>query len=114
MGLLCLAWAILGLVMANIIIIEFKNKVIKPLMNDSTIKLYCQYVDVTLLIVKPQDFSLIHKLFNGCGKNLPLFCLKMKFSVFFAWTCHEIESRFIGRTLILGYMEIIQVLYHLQ
>ena len=40
----------LGPVMANIIKTELENKVIKLLINDGTIKFYCQYVDDTLLI----------------------------------------------------------------
>ena len=37
---------------------------------DGTIKFYCQYVDDTLLVVKPQDISCIHKLLNSFDKNL--------------------------------------------
>ena len=47
-----------------------QKKQIKPLMNDGTIKLYCRYVDDTLLVVKPQSVSCIHKLLNGFDKNL--------------------------------------------
>ena len=47
----------LGSVMANIVMTELENKVVKPLMNDGTIKFYCRYVDDTLLVVKPQDVS---------------------------------------------------------
>ena len=45
-------------------------KVIKPLMGDSTITFYCRYVDNTLLVVKPQHVSRIHKLSNGFDKSL--------------------------------------------
>ena len=31
--------------MANVIMTELENNVIKPLLNDGTIKFYCQYVD---------------------------------------------------------------------
>ena len=44
----------LGPVMANIIMTELENKVIKPLMSDGTIKFCCWYVDDTPLVVKPQ------------------------------------------------------------
>ena len=47
----------LGSVMANIVMTELENKVVKPLMNDGTIKFYCRYVDDTLLVVKPQDVN---------------------------------------------------------
>ena len=50
--------------------IDLENKVIKPLMNVGTIKFYFRYIDDTLLIVKPQDLSRIHKLLNGFDKNL--------------------------------------------
>ena len=49
---------------------ELENKVIKPLMDDGSIKLYCRYVDDTLLVVKLQDVSRVHKLLNGFDKNL--------------------------------------------
>ena len=52
----------LGPIMANIIMTELEDKVIKPLINDSTIKFYCRYVDITLLVVKPQDVSRIKKI----------------------------------------------------
>ena len=38
-------------------------------MSDSTIKFYCRYID-TLLAVKPNDASRIHKLLNGFDKYL--------------------------------------------
>ena len=56
-------------VVANIIT-ELEEKVIKPLINDGTIKFYCRYVDDTLFVVKPQDVSHIHKLLNSFVKNL--------------------------------------------
>ena len=56
--------------MANIIMTELENKVIKPLMNDGTIKLCFRYVDHTLVALKPQEVSRIHKLLNGFDKNL--------------------------------------------
>ena len=60
----------LGPVMANIIMTELENKIIKRFMNDSTINVYCRYAEDTLLVVKPQDVSRIHKLLNGFDKNL--------------------------------------------
>ena len=38
-------------------------------MNDVTIKFYCLYVEDTLLVVKSQDISRIHKLLNAFDKN---------------------------------------------
>ena len=62
--------SLLGPVMANIIKTELENKVIKPPINNDTIKFHCWYVDDTLLVVKPQNISCIHKLLNGFDKNL--------------------------------------------
>ena len=59
----------LGPVMTNIIMTELENKVIKPLINDGTIKFYCRYVENTLLVVKPQDVSRIRELLNSFDKN---------------------------------------------
>ena len=59
----------LGPVMTNIIMTELENKVIKPVINDGTIKFYCRYVENTLLVVKPQDVSRIRELFNSFDKN---------------------------------------------
>ena len=95
----------LGPVMANIIMTELEDKVIKPLMNDGTIKFYCWYVDDTLL-VKLQDVSRIHKLLNSFDKNLKFTVDLFENEVphFSTSKCHRMESRFTGRTLILGYM----------
>ena len=57
-------------VLANIMKTKLESKVIKPLMNNGTVKFYCQYVDDTLLVVKQQDVSRVHKLLNGFFKNL--------------------------------------------
>ena len=45
--------SLLGPVMANIITADLENKVVKLLINDDPIKLFCRYVDNTLLVVKP-------------------------------------------------------------
>ena len=58
-----------GLVMANIKN-ELENEIIKPLMNNGTIKLYCQLVDDTLLVVSPQDVNRVHNLLNSFENNL--------------------------------------------
>ena len=102
----------LARVMANIMT-EQENKVIKSLINDGTTKFYCRYVDNTLDVVKPQDVSGIHKLLNSFDKNLKFTIdhLEMKYPIFSTWECHRMESQFTGRTLILGYMLIIKVLY---
>ena len=48
----------LGPVMANIIMTELEDKVIKRLINDGTIKFYCRYVDDTLLVVNHKTLVL--------------------------------------------------------
>ena len=63
-------------VMASIILTELGNKIIKPLINNGTVKFYCRYVDDKLLVVKPQDVSRIDKLLKGLDRNL-------KFTVYF-------------------------------
>ena len=60
----------LGPVMANIIMTELENKVIKSLMNYVTKKVYCGYVDDILLVLKPQNVSPIHQLLNDFHKTL--------------------------------------------
>ena len=49
----------LGPVLANIILTEFEQIVINPLINSGVIKLYCSYVEDTLLLVKREiiDFD---------------------------------------------------------
>ena len=54
--------------MANIIMTELENQIIKPLINDGTIKFYYRYVDDTILVVKLQDVSRFHKLLNSFDK----------------------------------------------
>ena len=41
-------------------------------MNDGTAKFYWQYIDDTLLVVKPQNVSRIHKMWNGFYLNLQI------------------------------------------
>ena len=66
----CKHGSLLGPVMANIKMTEIENKVIKTLINDGTVKFYCRYVDETLLVVKSQDVSCIHKLLKSFDENL--------------------------------------------
>ena len=55
--------------MANIMT-ELENQIMKPLINDGTIKFYCQYVHDILLAVKHRDVSWIYSLLNTFDKNL--------------------------------------------
>ena len=60
----------LGPVLANIIMTELENKIIKPLITDGTIKFYSRFVDDTLLIVKHENVKQIHDQLNKFDKNL--------------------------------------------
>ena len=104
--------SLLGPVMANIMMTELENKVIKPLTNYGTVKFYCWYVGHTLRVVKPQDTSHIHEL-NGFDKNFKftIDLLDNEVDPFFSTRkSYRMESRFTGRTLTLCYIWIIQVL----
>ena len=45
----------LGPVLANIIMTELEEKVIRKFVEDGIIKLYGLYVDDTILVIKPKD-----------------------------------------------------------
>ena len=57
-------------VVANILMTEFENIVIKKLVDDGTIKFYGRYVDDTLILMKPTDIKLVHDSVNHFDKNL--------------------------------------------
>ena len=53
----------LGPVLANIILTEFEQIIINPLISSGIIKFYCRYVDERLLLIKLDDIDmLLHKL----------------------------------------------------
>ena len=51
----------LGPVLANIIMTELEEKIIKTFVDDFTIKFYGRYLDDTLLVIKPKDIRRIHQ-----------------------------------------------------
>ena len=57
-------------VLANIVMTELENTIIKRLFDNGKIKFYCRYVDDTLLLIKPEDIHLVLNLFNSFHKNL--------------------------------------------
>ena len=59
----------LGPVLANIIMTELEDVVIKPLIANGTIKFYTRFVDDTLLVIKPDDVK-VHNFLNKFDKNL--------------------------------------------
>ena len=60
----------LGPLLANVIMTDFEEKVIKPLINDNTIKFYGRYVDDTLFVIKREDVGRIQNLLNNFDPNL--------------------------------------------
>ena len=49
---------------------ELEDVIIKPLIADGTIKFYSRFVDDTLLIMKAENVSQVHKALNRFDKNL--------------------------------------------
>ena len=60
----------LGPVLANIIMTEFKQTVIKQLIDRKLITFYCRYVDDTLLLIKPDMINVILDHFHKSDKNI--------------------------------------------
>ena len=60
----------LGPVLANIIMTELENVLIKDLLDTGTIAFYARYVDDTLVLVKPNDVQKVLNKLNSFHKNL--------------------------------------------
>ena len=60
----------LGPVLANIIMTEFEETIIKQIIDRGLIAFYCRYVDDTLLLIKPDKINLILDLFHKFDKNI--------------------------------------------
>ena len=60
----------LGPLSANVIMADLKEKVIKLLINDNTIKFYARYVDDNLFVIKQEDVGRIQNLLNKFDPNL--------------------------------------------
>ena len=60
----------LGPVLANIIMTELENVVIRPLIDSNVIKFYRRYVDDTLLLLKANDVDKVHRALEKFDKNL--------------------------------------------
>ena len=56
--------------LANIIMTEFEELIIKPLLNLGMIKFYKRYVDDTLILTKPSDLTNILSKFNSFHSNI--------------------------------------------
>ena len=62
--------ALLGPVLANIIMTECEKVIVDNLVKEGTRKFYVCYVDDTLLLVKRQYIDKVLQAFNGFDKNL--------------------------------------------
>ena len=60
----------LGSVLANIIMTELEEKVIKKFVDNGTIKFYSRYVDDTLLVIKTKNTDGIDQALNKFDKKL--------------------------------------------
>ena len=60
----------LGPVLANIILTEFEDEIVKPLTETSVLNFYCRYVDDTLVLIKKDKIQYVLSSFNSFGKNL--------------------------------------------
>ena len=60
----------LGPVLANIILTEFEQVIIDPLINSGIIKFYCRYVDDTLLLIKRDDIDFLLHKFHSFDHNI--------------------------------------------
>ena len=60
----------LGPLLANIIMVELEAKVIRPLIDDGTIKFYTRFVDDTLLLIKEEDIERVKSELEKFDSNL--------------------------------------------
>ena len=60
----------LGPVLANIILTQFKNVIVKPLIETSVLKFYCRYVNGTLVMIKKDKIQHVLNSFDSFDKNL--------------------------------------------
>ena len=60
----------LGPVLANIILTEFGNMILKLLIETSVLKFYCRYIDDTLILIKKDKIQHVLNPLNSFGKNL--------------------------------------------
>ena len=60
----------LGPLLANIIMVELESKIIRPLIEDGTIKFYTRFVDDTLLLLKKDDIERVKAELERFDSNL--------------------------------------------
>ena len=64
-------------VLANIILTELENIIVKKLVDEDIIKFYIRYVEDTLLLMKREDIDRVHKVFESFDKKLHTIPLMM-------------------------------------
>ena len=60
----------LGRLLANVIMTDLEEKVMKPLTDNNTIKFYAIYVGDTLFVIKRKDVRRMQNLLNSFDPNL--------------------------------------------
>ena len=60
----------LGPLLANIIMVELEDKIVRKLINDGIIKFYTRFVDDTLLLIKKDDIERVKAEFESFDTNL--------------------------------------------
>ena len=60
----------LGPLLANAIMTELEDVVIKPRISNGTIKFYTRFVDDTLLVIKPDNVKEVYSFLNKFDNNL--------------------------------------------
>ena len=60
----------LGPVLANIIMTELENVIVRNLIADGTVAFYARYVDDTLLLIKPENVQKVLMKLNSFHKSL--------------------------------------------
>ena len=103
----------LGPLLANIIMTKLEEKIIRPLINDNTIKFYARYVDDTLLLIKREDIYRIKNLLDSFDKNLrfTVDCFQNEVPHFLDIELSP-DGLSIERTQIRGYIQTITVMFH--
>ena len=64
-------------VLANNILTELENIIVKKLVDEDMIKFYIRYVEDTLLLMKREDIDRVHKVFESFDKKLHTITLMM-------------------------------------
>ena len=64
----------LGPTLASILMTAFEDEIIRPLVNEGTIKSYARYVDDTLVLTNPKDIPSILNKFNSFHPQIQFTC----------------------------------------